>query len=567
MKEFTLKALILGIILAVLFGAANAYLGLKAGMTVSASIPAAVVSMAILRGLLKKGNILENNIVQTIASAGESLAAGVIFTIPAIILLGIKPDIFYIFSVSLVGGIIGVIFMIFVRKRFIEEEEKELPYPEGRACAEVLKAGDEGGKKAKLVFEGLIIGFLYRFMAIGFKLFPDIINFSFKKKFQIDIENSPALFGVGIILGKRISLYLLSGGILGWLVLIPLIGNFVPLALELSPIEIWDKYIRYIGAGAVLAGGFISFLKILIPLFKKRNLLSFKPTSKDLPLSFVFSVLLIIYIVLSIFPVFRQNFFSSFLILLFSLIFVIVSSRIVGMVGSSSNPVSGMTIATLFIVSSILYFLGERGTSAMIKSLTIGALVCIGAAIAGDTSQDLKTGYIVVATPKKQQIGELIGVFVSSIFIGFTLLLLHNAYGIGTKELSAPQATLMSLIVKGIFEGNLPFVLILIGIFISFVLEFLGISSLPVAVGLYLPISLSTPIALGGILSDILKQKKEEGILMGSGFVAGDAMSGIFLAFLILIGIKLFEFNLHYTFLGIITFLFLIFYTIKRARD
>ncbi len=565
MKEFTIKAIILGIILSIVFGAANAYLGLKAGMTVSASIPAAVVSMAILRGILKRGTILENNIVQTVASAGESLAAGIIFTVPALILLGLSPTIFYIFLVSIAGGLLGVLLMIPVRKRFIEEEEKELPYPEGRACAEVLKAGDEGGEKAKFVFEGLLTGFFYRFLSLGFKLFPDVFNFKFKGKFDLGFENSPALLGVGIILGRKISFFLLGGGILGWFVLIPLIGNFVPEAKILEPGQIWNKYIRYIGAGAVFAGGFISFTKVIIPLIKEKKFLSFKPGEKDLPLSFVLTSLIIIYLFLSLFPIFKQNFFTSFLIIIFSLIFVIVSSRIVGLIGSSSNPVSGMTIATLFTVSLIIYLIGGRGTSAMISALTIGALVCIGAAIAGDISQDLKTGYLVGATPKFQQIGEIIGVLTSGVFIGFTLFILHKAYVIGSEKLSAPQATLMSLIVRGIFEGNLPYNLFVSGIMVAIFLEILGVSSLPVAVGLYLPLSLSTPIAIGGILSEIIK-RKDKGVLLASGFVAGDAISGIVLALFILSGISLLSLNFISPFLGIITLILFSLYTLYRLK-
>jgi len=564
MKELTIKAVILGIILSIIFGAANAYLGLKAGMTVSASIPAAVVSMAILRGIFKRGTILENNIVQTIASAGESLAAGVIFTVPALILLELNPTIFYIFLISLVGGLLGVVFMIPIRKKFIEEE-KELPYPEGRACAEVLKAGDEGGKKAKLVFEGLFAGFFYRFLAIGLKLFPDVFSFKFKSKFDLGFENSPALLGVGIILGRRTSFFLLGGGLLGWSVLIPLIGSFVPEARFFEPIEIWSKYIRYIGAGAVFAGGFISFMKVIIPLVSEREILSFKPGEKDLSLSFVLISLVLIYLFISLFPTFNQNFFTSLLIIVFTLIFVIVSSKIVGLIGSSSNPVSGMTIATLFTVSVIVYAMGERGKVAMLSALTVGAIVCISAAIAGDTSQDLKTGYLVGATPKFQQIGEIIGVITSAIFIGFTLFILHKAYVIGSEKLSAPQATLMSLIVKGIFEGNLPYNLFLSGVMIAIFLEVLGVSSLPVAVGLYLPLSLSTPIAIGGVLSEFIG-KKDKGILLASGFVAGDAISGIVLAILILGGISLLNFNFTSPFLGIVTLILLSGYALYRVK-
>ncbi|MEN3044334.1 MAG: oligopeptide transporter, OPT family [Candidatus Hydrothermales bacterium] len=565
MKEFTIRAIILGIFLSIIFGAANAYLGLKAGMTVSASIPAACVSMAILRGILKRGTILENNMVQTIASAGESLAAGIIFTIPALILIGLNPTIFYIFLTSLLGGLLGVLFMVTVRKRFIEEEDRELPFPEGRACAEVLKAGDEGGHKAKTVFEGLISGFTFRFLAIGFKLFPDYFLINLKNKLTLSFENSPALLGVGIILGKRISFLLLAGGLLGWLVFIPLIGNYVPDAKVLDTYSIWSKYIRYIGAGAVFSGGLISFLKILLNLIKERKFFSFKPGKKDLPLSFIVFSVLIIYFLISLLDIFNQNFFTSFLIIIFSFIFVVVSSRIVGLVGSSSNPVSGMTIATLFLVSLLIYILGGKGIYAMFTSLTIGAFICISAAIAGDISQDLKTGFLVGATPKLQQIGEIIGVITSSIFIGFTLFILHKAYVIGSERLSAPQATLMSLIVKGIFEAQFPIHLFISGITVSIFLEILGISSLPVAVGLYLPFSLSTTIALGGILSEIIK-KKEKGILLASGYVAGDAISGILLALIIITGLSIISFNISNPIIGIFFLFIFLFYTFFRLK-
>ncbi|MEN3046077.1 MAG: oligopeptide transporter, OPT family [Candidatus Hydrothermales bacterium] len=565
MREFTIRAIILGSLLSIIFGAANAYLGLKAGMTVSASIPAACVSMAILRGILKRGTILENNMVQTIASAGESLAAGIIFTIPALIFIGLNPTILYIFLTSLFGGLLGVLFMVTVRKRFIEDEDKELPYPEGRACAEVLKAGDEGGHKAKTVFEGLISGFVFRFLTIGFKFFPDYFFINLKNKITFSFENSPALVGVGLILGKRISFLLLSGGLLGWLVFIPLIGNYIPEAKPLDTHSIWSKYIRYIGAGAVFAGGLISFIKILVNLIKEKKFFSFRPGEKDLPLSFIVLSVLITYFLISLLNIFNQNFFTSLLIILFSFIFVVVSSRIVGLVGSSSNPVSGMTIATLFIVSLLIYIFGGRGIYAMFTSLTIGAFICISAAIAGDISQDLKTGFLLGATPRLQQIGEIIGVITSSIFIGFILFILHKAYVIGSEKLSAPQATLMSLIVKGIFEAQFPTQLFISGVMISIFLEILGISSLPVAVGLYLPLSLSTTLALGGVLSEVIK-KKEKGILLASGFVAGDAISGIILAIIIIIGLPLISFNVTYPLVGILFLTLFLLYTFLRLK-
>ena len=538
MKEFTVKAVTLGIFLAIIFGAANAYLGLKMGMTVSASIPAACISMAILRGILKRGGILENNIAQTVASAGESLSAGVIFTVPALIMLGFKVDIIYIFLVSIVGGILGVLLMVLVRKRFIEDEDNILPYPEGRACAEVLKAGDEGGEKAKMVFLGIILGFIYKFFSLGLHFFKDVIDFIFKlkTKLQLSFDNSPSLLGVGFILGLKTSFFLMAGGIFGWFGIMPLIENF--LKEDLMPIEIWSKYIRYIGAGGVLAGGIISFIKTIRAIFSKGKF-SLKSITgpKDLPLKFVFFGTFIIYILISLIPNFKQNFISSFFIILFSLLFVIVSSRIVGIVGSSSNPVSGMTIATLLLISIILLKIGFKGEKGIIAALTVGAIVCISAAIAGDTSQDLKTGFLVNATPKFQQIGEFLGVLFSAIFIGWTIFLLNKAYKIGSEILSAPQATLMKLVVQGTFEGKMPWELIISGIGIGIAVEILGIPSLPFAVGLYLPLSLSTTIGIGGIISKFIREK-EKGILLSSGLVAGDALCGIFIALLIVLNLK-----------------------------
>ncbi len=546
MKEFTIRAAFLGIFLSIIFGCANAYLGLKMGMTVSASIPAAVISMAILRGILKKGTILENNIVQTIASAGESLAAGVIFTVPALIMIGLNVSILYIFLVSFAGGTLGVLLMIIVRKRFIEEEDKTLPYPEGRACAEVLRAGDEGGEKAKNVFLGIIIGFLYKLFSMGFHLFKDAIEFLFKIRTNLllSFDNSPSLLGVGFILGLRISFLVMAGGILGWFGIMPLLEVFLKEGNELMPNLIWSKYIRYIGAGAVLAGGIISFSKAIISIFSKGNI-SFKGiiTKKDLPFGFILGGVIFIYIFLSLIPYFKQNFISSIFIILFSFLFVIVSSRIVGIVGSSSNPVSGMTIATLLVISLIFLKLKIKGIEGIISALTVGSIVCIGAAIAGDTSQDLKTGFLLGATPRLQQIGELVGVIFSSIFIGWTLFLLNKAYKIGSEILSAPQATLMKLVVEGVFKENMPWELIISGIGIAISVEILGFPSLPFAVGLYLPLSLSTTIGIGGIISYFIK-RKEKGILLSSGLVAGDALAGIFIAILTVLGLPIFSFKI-----------------------
>jgi len=533
--EITARALILGVLLAILFGAANAYLGLKAGMTVSASIPAAVMSMAILRGILKRGTVLENNIVQTIASAGESLAAGVIFTVPALILLGLSPSVFYIFILSLLGGFLGVLLMVPIRKHLIEDEHENLPYPEGTACAEVLEAGEKGGEKAKGVFLGLGVGAIFKLLMSGFRFWadkPSVLLRSLKTLIGFDL--SPVLLGVGYILGLRISSLVVAGGVIGWFVLIPLIAHFQ--GIEITGTDavfgIWDHYIRYIGAGAVLAGGVVSLIRSL-PAFGSALKAATKgirrPKTGDLPMGLVIIGSLFVLIFLWFLPTFQLGLPGSFLAIIFAFLFVTVSSRIVGIVGSSSNPVSGMTIATLLFVSLIFARMGITGKTGIIAALSLGAVVCISAAIAGDTSQDLKTGFLVGATPWKQQISEFVGVLASAIFIGWTLFLLHKAYTIGSPELSAPQATLMSLVVKGVFEGTMPWILIFSGIFIALSVELLGIHSLPFAVGLYLPLELSTTIFVGGLVAGLVAHT-ERGILFSSGLVAGDAFMGILLA-------------------------------------
>ncbi|MFA7577993.1 MAG: oligopeptide transporter, OPT family, partial [Candidatus Muiribacteriota bacterium] len=567
MAEFSWRAVSLGAVLAVIFGMANAYLGLKVGMTVSASIPAAVVSMAILRYL--KGTILENNMSQTVGSAGESLAAGVIFTVPALFIWGLSPDLFDIFVMSLLGGWMGVIFMIPLRRYLIVKEHENLPYPEGTACAEVLAAGQEGGVKAKNVFIGGITGALYKFFVSGMKLWngePEI-NIPYIKNGLFGMEATPSLLAVGFIIGPKIAAYMLGGGVLGWLVLIPLISIIgehsgqaiypaTKLIGEMGPWEIWSFYIRYIGAGAVAFGGFVSLAKSLptiIDSFKegfkeiiseKKSENKIKPrTDQDIKMKWVMALIAVLTIATAVWFVsndIEHVALITFLVVLFSFFFVTVSSRIVGIVGSSSNPASGMTIATLIVTSLLLYMAGYTGTNGMVAAITIGAIVCIGICIAGDTSQDLKTGYLVGATPWKQQIGELIGVFASAIAIGYTLNLLHGAYTIGSKELAAPQATLMAMVIKGVMEATLPWGLIFVGMFSAFVVEIFGINSLAFAVGLYLPMSLSTPIMAGGLIKMLVdklnKKEDENGILLSSGLIAGEALMGVFLAVLVYYG-------------------------------
>ncbi|MGM0607357.1 MAG: OPT family oligopeptide transporter [Candidatus Muiribacteriota bacterium] len=568
MAEFSWKSVGLGAILAVVFGTANAYLGLRVGMTVSASIPAAVVSMAILRYI--KGTILENNMSQTVGSAGESLAAGVIFTVPALFVWGLAPDLMDIFIMAMLGGWMGILFMIPLRKFLIVKEHDNLPYPEGTACSEVLAAGQEGGKKARKVFIGGIVGAVFQFFVSAVNLWKGEPEFKlpFIKNGLLGFEATPALLAVGYIIGPKISAYMLAGGMLGWLVFIPAIsifGEFSAKAIypasiligEMGPWEIWDNYIRYIGAGAVAFGGFVSLIKSMPTIIhsfsegfkeiisKKENKKETLRTQKDIKMKYVMAMLGLLAIATGVWFALNQIehvILITFLVVLFTFFFVTVSARIVGIVGSSSNPASGMTIATLIVVSFLLYSAGYTGEQGMIAAIIIGAIVCIGICIAGDTSQDLKTGYLVGATPWKQQVGELIGIFASAIAIGYTLNLLHGAYGIGSRELAAPQATLMAMVIEGVMEATLPWGLILIGIFSGFVVELFGINSLAFAVGLYLPMSLSTPIMAGGIIKYFVdkfnKKEDEGGILLSSGLIAGEALTGVLIAAFVYFGIN-----------------------------
>ena len=571
MPEFTATSIILGILLAVLFGGANAYLGLRVGMTVSASIPAAVISMGVIRVILRRDSVLENNMVQTIGSAGESVAAGAIFTMPALFLWASEwgtaaPSLVEIAIIAAIGGCLGVLFMVPLRKALIVQEHGVLPYPEGQACAEVLLAGEEGGAKAGIVFKGLGIAALYKFVADGLKLFPSEVHYEIPAYAGsgVGMDVLPALLGVGYICGTKISSYLFAGGVVGWFVLMPLIvlfgGSMVLFPAEVTVSElyasggsfaIWSNYIKYIGAGAVAAGGVISLIKSL-PLivctfrdalkgYGKGGAGTGERTDKDLSMKVIGISVIVLALLLWLIPVVPVNLFCAFLIVIFGFFFATVSSRMVGLIGSSNNPVSGMTIATLLVTTIVLKATGQVGQAGMTAAIAIGSVICIIAAIAGDTSQDLKTGYIVGATPYKQQIGELIGVIASSVAIGAILYLLNAAWGYGSTELPAPQATLMKMIVEGVMGGNLPWNLVFVGVFIGIVVEILGIPVLPFAVGLYLPIHLSTPMMVGGIVRWIFEKKKnmdekakknmiENGVLYCSGLIAGEGLIGILLA-------------------------------------
>lgn len=579
MPEFTVVSVVLGAILAIVFGGANAYLGLRVGMTVSASIPAAVISMGIIRKILRRDSILENNMVQTIGSAGESVAAGAIFTLPALFMwakegLCSTPSLVEIGLIALCGGVLGVLMMIPLRSALIVKEHGVLAYPEGQACAEVLIAGEEGGAKASTVFSGLGIAAVYKFVADGLKVFPSEITYDITpyKGSGIGIDVLPALAGVGYICGAKVSSYLFAGGVLGWFVIMPLMalfgGDLVLFPAEVTVNELiaapggvsnlWGNFLRYIGAGAVACGGVLSLIKslpLIIRTFKDamgdygkgRGPASTLRTEQDIPMKVVLLGILIIAVVMWLVPAIPLNLFTALIVIVFGFFFATVSSRMVGLIGSSNNPVSGMAIATLLISTLLLKATGNDGINGMIAAIVIGGIICVIAAIAGDTSQDLKTGFLVGATPKKQQIGEIIGVAVSAVAIGAILYLLSMAWGgYGSNDLPAPQAVLMKMIVEGVMGGNLPWNLVFVGVFIALVVEVLGIPVLPFAIGLYLPIYLSVPMMLGGALRWFLEKRKygsdkdkenvvQSGVLYSSGLIAGEGIVGILLAVLAVI--------------------------------
>lgn len=581
LPEFTVTSILMGIILAVVFGAANAYLGLKVGMTVSASIPAAVISLGVIRVIMKKNSILESNMVQTIGSAGESLAAGAIFTMPALFLWAEEgkiamPGYLEITLIALFGGILGVLFMIPLRKALIVEEHGILPYPEGMACAEVLLAGEEGGSNASTVFAGMGLGAAFKFIVDGLKIVPSDITTPNIKGYagQIGVEIYPALIGVGYICGPSISSYMFAGGIIAWLVLIPAVvffggsvdfatlGNTGLAGQTIAEVyaangasAIWSNVIKYVGAGAIATGGVISLLKSL-PLIIKTfagAMKSLKNTSggtnvrtdRDMKMPVVLGIILIVIILIWLVPSVPVSLLGAFLIAIFGFFFATVSSRMVGLIGSSNNPVSGMAIATLLISTFVLKATGNTGMAGMTGAIAIGSIICVIAAIAGDTSQDLKTGFIVGATPAKQQVGELIGVVASGFAIAGVMSLLNKAWGFGSAEIPAPQATLMKMIVEGIMDAKLPWVLVFMGVFLALALEVLRVPVMPFAIGLYLPIYLSCGIMVGGVIRLFLDKKKEaeakkkemisNGTLYCAGMIAGEGLVGILMAVLAII--------------------------------
>ncbi|MBU4484128.1 oligopeptide transporter, OPT family [bacterium] len=576
MKDSSIRALVVGVIFGILFGSANAYLGLRVGLTISTAIPLAVISVAVFRVLKPiwgESTILEHNISQTTGSASSSLASGIIFTIPALFLWGLNPEIAQIGMLALLGGTLGVLFMIPLRPFLIVKKHHELPYPEGTASAEVLMAADAGGSRAKDVFIGLGVGAVYKFITSFLKLWPEHLSLKLPllPKAMIGLEAGPALIGVGYILNYRIAAIMVAGGLLSWLGVIPLIALFgdkldfavlpaTKLISEMSPQEIWHNYIRYIGAGAVAFAGIISVIKSLPTMYKSfqigikgftasKEAKDLTPrTERDLPMSVILAGIAIVVLIITFTPniIAGMDFFFGRLvcalcIAFFAFVFVTVSSRIVGMVGVTSNPTSGMTIVTLIGTSIIFYLLGWRDITGKAAALTVGTVVAIAASIAGDISQDLKTGYLIGATPKKQQFGELVGTICSAFFIAGAVWLLGATFGFGSTELPAPQATLMKTVIEGVLQANLPWGLVLAGAAMAGVSALLGVPPLAFAVGMYLPLSTMTPVFIGGLIRRIVEHvrtrrektddvSKDQGILFGSGLIAGEGILGVCIA-------------------------------------
>ena len=575
--EATAKAIGAGILFGILFGAANAYLGLRAGLTISTSIPVAVMTVALFRTLRAGGvssTILEANLSQTIGSASSSVASGVIFTLPALFLWGFDTTFAQITILAMCGGLLGVLFMIPLRPYLIVREHARLPYPEGTACAEVLMASQTGGARARNVFLGLGVGALVKVLTSWLRAVPDELQISipFLKKGQLGSDVSAALLGVGYILGPRIATIMVGGGLLSWLVIIPILatwgtGRPDPLYPEtvltldaMAPSLLWTRYIRYIGAGAVATAGLITLLRsvpLMVESFRFgarqiRQRLSGSGaavlrTEQDLSLgvvgvgaALVFGVLVLAPMAFSSIELTTGRAIAAALVVVFAFFFVTVSSRIVGLVGVTANPTSGMTIATLLATASVFLLLGWTDNAGKVAALTVGAVVAIAASIAGDTSQDLKTGFLLGATPRRQQLGELVGVLTSAAFVALTVLLLAQAYGFGGEELPAPQATLMQLVIDGVLAQSLPWTLVGIGAGIAIVAELLRIPSLPFAVGVYLPVSTMMPVFLGGLLRLVLQRRaatdegrrarRDSGILLGSGLVGGEGLVGVMIA-------------------------------------
>ncbi|UCG52775.1 MAG: oligopeptide transporter, OPT family [Candidatus Latescibacterota bacterium] len=586
MRDFNPKTIILGVILGAVFGSANAYLGLLVGLTISTAIPLAVVSVAILRiltPLFGRSTILECNISQTTGSASSSLASGIIFTIPALFIWGYEPSLLQMTLLAICGGVTGVLFMIPLRRFLIVKEHANLPYPEGTAAAEVLIAASEGGSTAKNVFVGLGIGAVYKSLISLLYLWPSKVQVAipFVKKAVIGVSTTPALIGVGYILGRRIGAIMVGGGLISWVLIIPFIAyKYGDTAIfdttltylrskgldpsittigELTPKQIWEGYIRIIGAGAVAAAGIITVARA-IPTMVESFKIGVKElrssaaardagrlrTERDLSLKYVIVGVSIVILLVTLIPgiigthtFLVMRFLSALAIALFAFAFVTVSSRIVGMIGVSSNPTSGMAIVTLLGTGLVFKLLGWTDLTGKVTALTIGTIVCISASIAGDISQDLKTGFLVGATPRRQQISEIIGAAGSAFFVCLAVYYLGKAYGFGSDALPAPQATLMKTVLDGVLGGDLRWDLVGVGAAFAVVVTFMKLPPLAFAVGMYLPLYTMTPLFIGGMIRHYVEKRykiegeekgKDQGILLGSGFIAGEGLMGVVIA-------------------------------------
>ena len=570
LPELTVLSIIAGIVFAVIFGMANTYLGLKVGMTIAAGLPTAILATGVLKGLFKHNNILEVNVIQAMGSMGESLAGGLIFCIPAVIILGGKLTLSTITIVGILGGLLGVAFVVPLRRFLIIEEHGNLIYPEGMAAAEVLVSSSEGGKGLAMMLTGVAGGAVYKFLSEGMAFWKYEPEWNIKALqntiFGADVLAS--LIGVGYIVGIEIGLYMFAGALVAWLGLIPLIKFFgaasavalFPASTTIAEMDawaIWGKYIRYIGAGAVAAGGFISVIKnapVIVKSFSSAikgigNKNAGKKTDIDVPMTWVIAISLMIFLSIWLMPLANVVVgpLGSILVIIFAFFFSVVSARLVGVIGTSNNPISGMTIASLLLTAAGLKATGMIGDAGMIAAIIAGAIICCAIAVAGGAAQSLKTTYVIGGSPIKVEIGMIVGVIASSAAIGFVILMLNRAYGIGTEQIAAPQATIMSMISKGIMSGNLPWDLVFIGAMFGIMCELMKIPVLPFALGLYLPIHLSVGVVIGGIVrvlvdkrykndTEVLKQKTEKGILLASGLVAGDAIMGIFIAVFTILG-------------------------------
>ncbi len=571
-KEFTVRAVVIGCILACLFGAANAYLAMKIGMTICASIPAAVIGMAVLKGL-KGSTVLENNIVQTVGSSGEALAAGVAFTLPALLLMGVDVKMITIFTIAALGGLLGCILMIPIRKFLIKDEHGKLPYPEGTACAEVIVAGKEGGTTSKMLFKGIGIGGVFKFLTNGFCLFPEELDIPLKgylKGGAVGMDVYPSLLGAGFLVGPRIAAMSLAGSVIGWFVILPVIyfiGQYAPDAIGLADVPIaeldhwglWTYYLKYIGIGSVVMGGFISLFKaipIIVRSFKgtfaayKLKDEEIRRTDRNVsPKLLVIMAIIILGIVafLPVFPNAMAGSLGAILVLIFGFIFVTVSAHLVGFVGSSNNPIVAMSIGGLLVTAVLFRVMGFSGTSGAIAIVIVGSIICICIGVSGDMAQDLKTGFLLGATPRNQQYGQMIGVITSAAVMGAVIIMLDKVYTIGSEKLAAPHATMIKSLAEGVMEGNLPWSLILIGMGIAVAVWLMGGEVLPFSVGLYLPIHLSVTMMIGGAIRGIIDSRKkyseetrakkiEKGTMYASGYIAGDALIGVVATVLIYLG-------------------------------